>query len=266
MKQYLKLLHHIMQDGRTKGDRSPWGIRSVFGYQMRFDLTKGFPILTTKKLPVKLMINELLWFISGRSDNIKELQEKGVHIWDDFADENGDIGPMYGVQWRRWPDCKGGHVDQLKNVIAEIKETPNSKCMIVNAWNAAQIKEMRLPPCHTMFQFNVTRGQLRCQMYQRSNDVFLGAPFNIFQYALLTMMVAQVTGFEAVEYIHTIGDAHIYKNHKKQVIEQLKRKPKKLPVMKINPDVADIDEFSIDDFELVGYDPHPHIKAPLAVI
>lgn len=266
MKQYLEYLDHIMSVGRTKYDRSGFWIRSTFGYHMRFDLEHSFPIVTTKKMPIRWMLRELLWWVSGKSDNIKPLQKYGIRIWDGFADKNGDIGPMYGYQWRKWPKYGGGHVDQLKKVIEEIKTNPNSKAMLVSAWNVAQLGEMRLPPCHAFFQFNVTRKKLRCQWYQRSSDAYLGAPFNIFQYALLTLMVAQVTGFQAAELIMSIGDAHVYKNHKQQVLEQLKRKPRKLPMMKINPDIKDIDDFTVDDFELVGYDPHPKISAPLVIL
>lgn len=262
MKQYLDLLRHILENGVAKGDRSGFGLLSTFGYQMRFNLNNGFPLLTTKKMPIKTLTHELLWFLSG-STNIRYLQENNVHIWDTFADEKGELGPVYGSQWRFWPRPEGRYVDQIKNVIAEIKTMPNSKCMIVSAWNAADIKKMRLPPCHTLFQFNVTAGKLSCQLYQRSGDVLLGIPFNIAEYSLLTLMVAQVCDLEPYEFVHTIGDAHLYKNHIEQVKLQLTREPKPLPKMKLNPKIKDIDDFTIDDFELEGYKPHPHIKAPL---
>lgn len=265
MIQYLKALAHVMKNGKSKGTRGIHPIKSTFGYQMRFDLRKGFPILTTKKMPFKLMTNELLWFISGET-NIKSLQEKKIHYWDGFADEKGDLGPVYGYQWRRWPDYKGGHIDQLKNVIKEIKTQPDSKAMLVSAWNPAQLDEMRLPPCHTFYQFNVTKGKLRMQLYQRSADAFLGLPFNITQYSLLLMMVAQVTGLEAREFVHTIGDLHIYTNHLEPAKEQLRRKPYSLPKIEINPDIQDIDKFTIEDFKLENYSSHPHIKADLVII
>ena len=265
MQQYLDLLKLILEKGKSKGDRSGFGLKSIFAHQMRFDFRAGFPILTTKKMPIKTMITELLWFISG-STNIKYLQDHNVHYWDDFADENGDLGPVYGFQWRKWPDGKGGEVDQLQGVIEEIKKNPNSKAMLVSAWNPSQIKEMRLPPCHAFFQFNVTKDKLRCQLYQRSSDVFLGLPFNISQYALLTMMIGQVTGYEARELIVTTGDTHLYKNHLEMATEQIERKPRKLPTMKINPKVKNIDDFKIEDFELVGYEPDEHIKAPLVIL
>lgn len=265
MKQYLDLLEYILEKGKKKKTRGIHGIKSIFGYQMKFDLRKGFPIVTTKKMPIKTMINELLWFVSGDS-NIKALQDKGIHYWDDFADKDGELGPVYGVQWRKWPDGKGGYIDQLKNVIEEIKTTPDSKAMMVSAWNPAQTKEMRLPPCHSFFQFNVTDEKLKLQLYQRSSDVFLGLPFNIFQYATLLLMVAKVTGLEARELVVTVGDGHLYYNQIEQAKEQLKRIPKRLPVMKINRDVKDIDDFKTEDFELIGYDPHPHISADLIIL
>lgn len=265
MKQYLNALEHVLKNGKTKKTRGIHDIKSTFGYQMRFDLRRGFPILTTKKMPFKIMANELLWFISGDT-NIKALQERKIHYWDDFADKDGELGPVYGYQWRKWPDYKDGHIDQLKNVIEEIKTQPDSKAMLVSAWNPAQLSEMRLPPCHTFFQFNVTKGKLRMQLYQRSADAFLGLPFNISQYSLLLMMVAQVTGLEAREFVHTIGDLHLYKNHIEQAKKQIKRKPKRLPLLKINPKILDIDEFAIDDFKLINYEAHPHIKADLVVI
>jgi len=262
MQQYLDLLDHILKNGKDKGDRSGFGLLSTFGYQMRFDLTKGLPLLTTKKMPIKTLTQELLWLLSGET-NIRYLREHNVHIWDTFADEKGELGPVYGFQWRRWPRLDGGEVDQIKNVIEEIKTMPNSKCMIVSAWNAADIKKMRLPPCPTLFQFNVTAGRLSCQLYQRSGDTFLGVPFDIAQYSLLTMMVAQVCGIEYFEFVHTLGDAHLYRNHIKQAKLQLERKPRFLPKMRLNPKVKSINDFSIDDFTLEDYDPHPHIKAPL---
>lgn len=265
MQQYLDLLQHILDHGRSKDTRGIHGVKSVFGYQMRFDLRRGFPILTTKKMPFKTMTRELLWFISGET-NIKSLQEKGIKYWDGFADENGDLGPVYGYQWRRWPDYQGGQIDQLKNVIKEIKETPESKAMIVTAWNPAHTQDMRLPPCHMLFQFNVNHGKLRLQLYQRSGDVFLGVPFNISQYSLLLMMVAQITGLEARELIHTIGDAHLYHNHLKAAKKQLQRKPRRRPLVKLNPKITDIDNFTENDFKLVNYDPHPHIQADLVIV
>lgn len=265
MRQYLDLLDHILTHGQNKKTRGIHGIKSIFGYQMRFDLRRGFPILTTKKMPFKIMVHELLWFISGQT-NIKYLQEHGIHYWDDFADAHGDLGPVYGQQWRRWPDGQGGTIDQLTQAINEIKNTPDSKAMIVSAWNPAQTDQMRLPPCHMMFQFNVNHGKLRLQLYQRSGDAFLGVPFNITQYSLLLMMVAQVTGLEAREFIHTLGDAHLYLNHLAAAKEQLQRHPTRLPVVRLNPAVKNIDDFTIDDFELVNYQPQPHIKADLVVI
>ena len=265
MRQYLDLIKHILENGKSKGDRSGFGLKSIFGYQMRFDFRRGFPLVTTKKMPFKILVHELLWFIKGDT-NTKYLNENGIHYWDDFADENGDLGPVYGHQWRFWPDGKGGTIDQLANVIEEIKNYPDSKAMIVTAWNPAQKKEMRLPPCHAFFQFNVTKGKLRCQLYQRSSDVFLGLPFNIAQYSLLTMMVAQVTGLEARELVVAVGDGHLYKNHLEQAEEIIKREPMKLPQVKINPNVKNIDDFKAEDFELIGYESHPHIKAPLVIL
>lgn len=265
MQQYLNLLQHIIDVGRGKHTRGIHGIKTIFGYQMRFDLRKGFPLMTTKKMPFKIMTHELLWFISG-STNIKYLQEHKIHYWDDFADKDGELGPVYGYQWRKFPDGKGGHIDQLQNVIQEIKELPDSKAMLVAAWNPAQIKEMRLPPCHAFFQFNVTKGKLRCQLYQRSSDVFLGLPFNISQYALLTMMVAQVTDTIPRELIVTLGDAHLYRNQIDAAKEQLTRTPKSWPKVKLNPRIKNIDDFTIDDFELTDYNPDPHIKADLIIL
>ncbi len=265
MQQYLDALKHILKNGKSKKTRGIHHIKSTFGYQMRFDLRRGFPILTTKKMPFKLMLNELLWFISGNT-NIKWLEEHKINYWSDFADEEGDLGPVYGYQWRKWPDYDGGHIDQLKNVIQEIKDHPESKAMLVSAWNPAQLDEMRLPPCHTFFQFNVTKGKLRMQLYQRSADAFLGLPFNISQYSMLLAMVAQVTGLEAREFVHTIGDLHLYKNHLEQAKEQIKRKPKRRPLLWVNPEVKDIDGFTAEDLKLINYESHPHIKADLVVI
>lgn len=265
MQQYLDLLNRVLTKGKSKKTRGIHGIKSTFGYQMRFDLRRGFPIVTTKKMPIKTMTRELLWFISGET-NIKSLQKYKIRYWDGFADENGDLGPVYGAQWRRWPDGSGGKIDQLANVIKEIKNTPDSKAMIVTAWNPAQTKEMRLPPCHMMFQFNVTKGKLRMQLYQRSADVFLGVPFNISQYSMLLLMIAQVTGLEAREFIHTIGDAHLYKNHIEVAKKQLKRKPKRLPILKLNPKTKNIDDFKDTDFKLIGYKYHPHIKTNLVIV
>jgi thymidylate synthase len=274
MRQYLELVEHVLENGQGKKTRGIHGVKSTFGYQLRFDFRRGFPIITTKKMPIKWMLTELLWFISGRCENTEYLKQlsaeagmtKGVNIWDEFADEEGNLGPIYGNQWRRWPDYNGGYIDQLQNVIEEIKTMPNSKAMLVSAWNPGQMKEMRLPPCHAFFQFNVLNEKLRCQLYQRSSDVFLGLPFNITQYALLTMMVAQVTGLEARELIVTIGDAHIYNNHKEAAREQLTRTPYRLPIMKINPKVKNIDDFKVSDFELVGYQSHAAIKTDIVVI
>lgn len=265
MQQYLELLNHVLSKGKSKKSRGVHGIKSTFGYQMRFDLRKGFPIVTTKKMPIKTMTRELLWFISGKT-NIKSLQKYKIHYWDGFADDNGDLGPVYGAQWRHWPDGKGGEIDQLANVIEEIKHHPESKAMIVTAWNPAQTSQMRLPPCHMMFQFNVNKGKLRLQLYQRSADVFLGVPFNISQYSMLLMMIAQVTGLEAREFIHTIGDAHLYHNHLEVAKEQLVRQPKRLPILKLNPKVKNIDDFKDSDFKLIGYEYHPHIKTDLVIV
>ncbi|MBE3589220.1 MAG: thymidylate synthase [Firmicutes bacterium] len=263
MKQYLDLCRHILEHGVETRDRTGVGTLSVFGYQMRFDLAEGFPLLTTKRLFVKGIIHELLWFIRGDT-NVRYLQEHGVHIWDPWADENGDLGPVYGKQWRRWagPD---GPVDQLRNVIEEIRRDPHSRRLVVTAWNPAEVPSMALPPCHTLFQFYVRNGRLSCMLYQRSADVFLGLPFNIASYALLTMMVAQVTGYQPGEFIHTLGDAHIYLNHFDQVRLQLTREPRPLPQMRLNPAVRDLFAFRYEDFELVGYDPHPPIRGEVAV-
>ena len=264
MKQYLELLQHIRTNGTMKSDRTGTGTQSVFGYQMRFDLSEGFPLLTTKKVHLKSIIYELLWFIAGDT-NVKYLQDHGVTIWDEWADENGDLGPVYGHQWRSWPTPDGGTIDQLSNVINQIKNNPDSRRMIVSAWNVAEVEKMALPPCHSLFQFYVADGKLSCQLYQRSADVFLGVPFNIASYALLTMMIAQVCGLQPGEFIHTTGDTHIYVNHFEQVATQLSREPRALPKMKINPEVKDIFDFKYEDFELVDYDPYPRIPAPVAV-
>ncbi len=264
MKQYHRLLETIMSEGVRRGDRTGTGTLSVFGHQMRFDLSEGFPLLTTKKLHLRSIIHELLWFLSGDT-NIGYLHDNGVTIWDEWADENGDLGPVYGHQWRSWPTPDGGTIDQISGVVDQIKRNPESRRLIVSAWNVAEVDKMALPPCHTLFQFYVAEGKLSCQLYQRSADVFLGVPFNIASYALLTMMMAQVTGLEAGEFVHTTGDTHIYLNHLDQVREQLSRTPRPLPVMKINPEVDDIFGFRYDDFSLEGYDPYPAIKAPIAV-
>lgn len=264
MKQYLDLLQKILDDGVVKNDRTGVGTKSIFGHQMRFDLGEGFPLLTTKKVHLKSIIYELLWFISG-STNVRWLQENKVSIWDEWADENGDLGPVYGKQWRSWQAPDGRAIDQLSQVIDTIKNNPDSRRIIVCAWNPADVDRMALPPCHCFFQFYVAEGKLSCQLYQRSADTFLGVPFNIASYALLTMMVAQVCGLEAGDFIHTTGDTHLYLNHFDQAREQLAREPRKLPEMKINPDVKSIFDFRYEDFDLVGYDPWPAIKAPVAV-
>ena len=264
MDQYLKLLEHVKQNGQKKEDRTGTGTMSVFGYQMRFNLNEGFPLLTTKKVHLKSVIYELLWFLSGDT-NIKFLKDNGVSIWDEWADENGNLGPVYGHQWRSWPTSEGKEIDQISNLINQIKKTPDSRRLIVSAWNVGEINKMKLPPCHCFFQFYVADGRLSCQLYQRSADIFLGVPFNIASYALLTQMIAHVCGLECGEFIHTLGDAHIYTNHINQVNEQLRRKPKKLPQIKINPSVKNIFDFKYEDFSLEGYDPYPLIKAPVAV-
>ena len=264
MKQYLDLLSHIMEQGTQKSDRTGTGTRSVFGYQMRFNLADGFPLLTTKKLHLKSIIHELLWFLKGDT-NARYLQENGVRIWNEWADENGDLGHIYGYQWRSWPDYNGGHIDQISEVIETIKNNPDSRRIIVSAWNVADLPNMNLPPCHAFFQFYVADGKLSLQLYQRSADTFLGVPFNIASYALLLMMVAQVTGLEPGDFVHTLGDAHIYNNHFEQIQEQLTREPRKLPRMVINPDVKNIFDFKYEDFKLEDYDPHPHIKGIVAV-
>lgn len=264
MKQYLELLDTIMKKGVTKDDRTGVGTKSIFGYQMRFDLEKGFPIVTTKKIHLRSVIYELLWFLRGDT-NVKYLNNNNVTIWDEWAGEEGDLGPVYGKQWRKWQSPGGKTIDQIAQVIADIKKNPNSRRLMVTAWNPADIAEMALPPCHALFQFYVVDGKISLQLYQRSADVFLGVPFNITSYSLLLMMVAQVTGLKPKEFIHTLGDTHIYKNHFKQVREQLKRRPRKLPVMKIKRKVKNINDFKFEDFELIGYNPHPAIKAAIAV-
>jgi thymidylate synthase len=264
MKVYHDLLRHVLEHGHKKEDRTGTGTYSVFGYQMRFDLAEGFPLLTTKKVHLKSIIHELLWFLQG-STNIAYLKEHGVTIWDEWADENGNLGPVYGYQWRNWPKPDGSQIDQITQVVESIKKNPDSRRLIVSAWNVADVDKMKLPPCHAFFQFYVADGKLSCQLYQRSADIFLGVPFNIASYALLTMMVAQVCGLKLGDFVHTLGDAHIYLNHLDQVNEQLSREPRSLPTMRINPDVQDIFGFKFEDFTLENYDPHPPIKAPVAV-
>ncbi|MDE5627970.1 MAG: thymidylate synthase [Muribaculaceae bacterium] len=264
MKQYLDLLKHVLENGTEKGDRTGTGTISTFGYQMRFNLADGFPLLTTKKLHLKSIIHELLWFLRGDT-NVAYLQENGVRIWNEWADETGDLGHIYGYQWRSWPDYKGGFIDQISQAVNDIKNNPDSRRIIVSAWNVADLPNMNLPPCHAFFQFYVAQGKLSLQLYQRSADCFLGVPFNIASYALLLMMMAQVCGLEAGEFIHTLGDTHIYMNHLEQAKLQLQREPRSLPRMVINPKVKDIFDFKYSDFELEGYDPHPHIKAEVSV-
>ncbi len=264
MRQYLDLLQEILDNGHFKADRTGTGTYSIFGYQMRFNLQDGFPLLTTKKLHLRSIIHELLWFLRGDT-NIKYLRDNGVSIWDEWADENGDLGPVYGKQWRSWEAPDHSTIDQISNLISQIKSNPNSRRLIVSAWNVADVDNMALPPCHALFQFYVNDGELSCQLYQRSADVFLGVPFNIASYALLTMMVAQVCGLKAKDFIHTFGDAHIYSNHVEQAKLQLTREPRALPQMLINPDVKDIFDFKFEDFKLENYNPHPHIKADVAV-
>ena len=264
MKQYLDLMRHVREHGTRKEDRTGTGTLSVFGYQMRFDLAEGFPLVTTKKLHLRSIIHELLWFLQGDT-NLRYLHENNVTIWDEWADENGDLGPIYGHQWRSWPTANGQSVDQISQVIGQIRHNPDSRRIIVSAWNVGEIDRMALPPCHTFFQFYVADGRLSCQLYQRSADIFLGVPFNIASYALLLQMMAQVTGLEAGDFVHTFGDAHLYLNHLEQADLQLSRAPHALPVMRINPDIDDLFAFRFDDFELQNYDPHPHIKAPVAV-
>ncbi len=277
MKQYLDLMRHVKENGVQKGDRTGTGTISVFGYQMRFDLSQGFPLVTTKKCHLKSIIHELLWFLKGET-NTKYLVDNGVRIWNEWADEDGDLGPVYGYQWRNWPTPDGRHIDQISEIIDLLKNNPNSRRIIVSAWNAADLPDesispqenvkqgrMALAPCHAFFQFYVAEGKLSCQLYQRSADIFLGVPFNIASYALLTMMIAQVCDLEPGDFVHTLGDAHLYNNHLEQVEEQLGREPYPLPTMKINPDSKDIFKFNYDDFELVNYEAHPHIKAPISI-
>ena len=264
MQQYLDLLRHVRETGVMRGDRTGTGTRGVFGHQMRFDLAQGFPCLTTKKLHLKSIIHELLWFLAGDT-NIKYLNDHGVKIWDEWADADGNLGPVYGHQWRSWPTPGGETVDQIIQVLDQIRDNPNSRRHIVSAWNVAEVGKMALPPCHCLFQFHVADGRLSCQLYQRSADIFLGVPFNIASYALLTVMVAQVTGLKAGDFVHTLGDAHLYLNHLEQADQQLTRESRPLPTMSINPDVTDLFAFKFEDFELQGYDPHPHIAAPIAV-
>lgn len=264
MRQYLDLMRQVLDHGIHKEDRTGTGTLSIFGHQMRVDLMDGFPVITTKKLHLRSIIHELLWFLKGDT-NIAYLQKNNVTIWDEWADENGDLGPVYGYQWRSWPAPGGHHIDQISHVIEQIKHNPDSRRMIVSAWNVAEIDNMVLPPCHAFFQFYVANGRLSCQLYQRSADIFLGVPFNIASYALLTMMIAQVTGLQPGEFIHTLGDAHLYCNHLEQAEEQLARKPYPLPLMKLNQDVMSVFDYKYADFELVGYESHAHIKAPIAV-
>ena len=264
MKQYLDLMRHVLAHGYEKSDRTGTGTRSVFGYQMRFNLADGFPLLTTKKLHTRSIIHELLWFLKGET-NIRYLKENGVSIWDEWADENGNLGPVYGHQWRHWPAKDGGEIDQITQLIEGLKKNPDSRRHIVSAWNPTDIPDMKLPPCHALFQFYVAGGKLSCQLYQRSADIFLGVPFNIASYALFTLMVAQVCGYEPGEFIWTGGDCHLYSNHMEQTTLQLSREPRPLPTLKINPEVTDIFAFRFEDFTLEGYDPHPHISAPVAV-
>jgi len=264
MRQYLDLLNHVLANGARKDDRTGTGTLSVFGHQMRFDLQAGFPLLTTKKVHLKSIIHELLWFLKGDT-NIKYLKDNGVSIWDEWADENGDLGPIYGYQWRSWPTADGRHIDQISEVLETLKKNPDSRRIIVSAWNVGELANMRLPPCHAFFQFYVADGKLSCQLYQRSADIFLGVPFNIASYALLTLMMAQAGGLKPGDFVHTLGDAHIYRNHLEQVNLQLAREPRGLPSMRLNPAVTDLFAFKYEDFALEGYDPHPGIKAPVAV-
>ncbi len=264
MKQYLDLMRHVREQGTRKEDRTGTGTLSVFGHQMRFDLAQGFPVVTTKKLHLRSIIHELLWFLQGDT-NIKYLHDNKVSIWDEWADENGDLGPVYGYQWRSWPTPDGRHIDQIAQVLDQLRNNPDSRRIIVSAWNVAEIDKMALPPCHAFFQFYVADGKLSCQLYQRSADIFLGVPFNIASYALLTMMVAQVVGLKPGDFVHTLGDAHLYLNHLEQTDLQLSRTPHVLPTLHINPDVKDLFDFKFEDFELIGYQHHEHIKAPVAV-
>ena len=264
MKQYHELMQHVLQNGTQKHDRTGTGTISVFGYQMRFNLLDGFPIVTTKKVHLRSIIHELIWFLKGET-NISYLKENGVSIWDEWADENGELGPVYGSQWRSWPKPDGGHIDQISQVIDQIKKNPDSRRLIVSAWNVAQIEHMALPPCHSFFQFYVADGKLSCQLYQRSADIFLGVPFNIASYALLTLMVAKVCGLQAGDFVHTLGDAHLYNNHLDQTKLQLSRECRPLPVIKLNPEIKNIFDFKFEDFKLENYDPHPHIKGAVAI-
>jgi len=264
MRQYLDLMRHVLEHGNPKTDRTGTGTVSVFGYQMRYDLSQGFPLVTTKKCHLRSIIHELLWFLKGDT-NIQYLKDNGVSIWDEWADENGNLGPVYGYQWRSWPTADGRHIDQIKLVLEQIKNTPDSRRLIVSAWNVGEVEKMKLPPCHAFFQFYVADGKLSCQLYQRSADIFLGVPFNIASYALLTMMVAQVCGLKLGDFVHTLGDAHLYSNHMDQTREQLSRTPRPLPTLILNPTIKNIFDFKFEDFTLEGYDPHPAIKAPVAV-
>jgi len=264
MRQYLDLMRHILDNGVKKEDRTGTGTVSVFGHQMRFNLADGFPLVTTKKLHLRSIIHELLWFLRGDT-NVKYLHDNNVTIWDEWADDNGDLGPVYGYQWRSWPTADGRHIDQISEVLAQLRNNPDSRRIIVSAWNVGEIQRMALPPCHAFFQFYVAEGKLSCQLYQRSADIFLGVPFNIASYALLTMMIAQVCGLELGDFIHTLGDAHLYLNHLEQTQEQLSRAPYPLPTMKLNPEIKSLFDFTFDDFELSNYQHHPHIKAPVAV-
>ena len=264
MDAYLDLMRHILEHGADKGDRTGTGTKSVFGYQMRFDLSKGFPMVTTKKLHLPSIVHELLWFLKGDT-NVKYLQENGVRIWNEWADENGDLGPVYGKQWRKWETKDGRIIDQVKLAVESIKTNPNSRRIIVSAWNVGELEDMALMPCHAFFQFHVADGKLNCQLYQRSADVFLGVPFNIASYALLTHMMAQVCGLKAGDFVHTLGDAHLYNNHLEQARLQVSREPLPLPTLKLNPEIEDIDDFTYADVEVVGYNHHPHIKAPISV-
>ena len=264
MNQYLQLLRHVLEQGADKADRTGTGTRSVFGWQMRFDLADGFPLVTTKKLHLRSIIHELLWFLRGET-NIAYLKEHGVGIWDEWADEHGELGPVYGRQWRAWPDGQGGHIDQMRWVVDEIRRNPDSRRLVVSAWNVAELPQMALMPCHSLFQFYVVDGKLSCQLYQRSGDIFLGVPFNIASYALLTHMMAQVTGLGVGDFVHTLGDAHLYANHFEQAREQLARAPRPLPRLRLNPAVGDLFSFGYDDIAIEGYDPHPAIRAPVAV-
>ena len=264
MQQYLDLLRHVLEHGTEKADRTGTGTRSVFGWQLRFDLAAGFPLVTTKKLHLRSIVHELLWLLKGET-NVAYLRDNKVTIWDEWADEHGELGPVYGKQWRRWSAADGGEIDQIKWVVEEIKRNPDSRRLIVSAWNVADLPKMALMPCHTLFQFYVADGKLSCQLYQRSGDIFLGVPFNIASYALLTHMVAQATGLGVGDFVHTLGDAHLYSNHYEQAREQLAREPRKLPTLRLNPDVTDLFAFSYEDIEILGYDPHPAIKAPVAV-